>query len=93
MSPGRLALATSDINAMVGIEYEINVPNIVGDDDDIVAVPDMSYDQPTGSIDDIIDFFDVTDMDSYQIRALRRALERDYAYFVEESVNESWRVK
>lgn len=91
MSPNRLASAASDINALVGIEYEMNVPNIIQDDDDIELIPDMSYDEPTRSIDEIIDFFDSPENYFDLVQTLRRALIRDYEYFVAVSLMESWR--
>lgn len=89
MSPDRLALAATDVNALVGIEFEMNVP--LGNQEDVDPVPDMGEDIKTNSIDRICDFFETEENDSKDIRRLRTKLEHEYEDWASAKMEEMWR--
>jgi hypothetical protein len=57
MSPKNLRKLASDINARAGVEFEMIVPNVQGDEDYDNFEPDYDADTRSRSFSDIRDFF------------------------------------
>jgi len=94
MSPSSLRQLASNINATVGIEFEMIVRDAMSessDDDDYELVPDYSENETVYSIDDIIEFFDDGDYNSRRdVNNLREELQNSYTEWVDESISDEW---
>jgi hypothetical protein len=93
MSPSSLKQLASNINATVGIEFEMIVNNAVvtNSNDDGEWSPDYDEDIRTSSIGEILDFFNDGDHNSRQsIRNLERELRNDYQEWVDEQISDDW---
>ena len=93
MSPGKLAQEANKIDAKVGIEFEMVVPNV---DDDAVEPeyePDYSNNPAPTRIGDIVAFFDDGDYNSRRtIRDLATTLRHDFIEWALETFNSRWEV-
>jgi hypothetical protein len=64
MRPTNLKQMSSSIKAMVGIEFEMAVPDVAKGDDDIEGEPDMSTDIRIHDFDSIEEFFEASNFNS-----------------------------
>lgn len=82
MSPGKLSSAIGNINASVGIEYEMTVPITdieIPDDIDADPEPDFSDPQPFTGINDIYTLFDVNGANTRgDLKRLELRLKHEY---------------
>lgn len=93
MSPSSLRQLASNINATVGIEFEMIVRDAMsaGSDDDYELVPDYDSNETPYDIDDIIQFFDDGDYNSRRdVNNLREELQNSYTEWVDESISDEW---
>lgn len=92
MSPGNLKKLASGIDALVGIEFEMIVPDVGSvDDDDREPEEDMDYDERAVDIADIINFFNDGDYnDRSTIRDLEEELTEKYYEWQSEQIDEQW---
>jgi len=80
MSPGNLKQLASEIDARVGMEFEMIVPDIENDDSDEYE-PDFSRDERVRDIGSIQEFFD--DHDHNSPRSIRRIQEVLFEEYIE----------
>ena len=88
MSPGYLAKAAADTNAVVGIEFEMHVPGI---DDEQEVEPDYDQDTTPNSFIDIVEFFSHDEINSRS--SLNRVfiwLDSRYQDWVMEQIDKEW---
>jgi hypothetical protein len=92
MSPGNLKKLAGGIDALVGIEFEMFVPDVGSvDDEDYDPEEDMDYDETANDIDDIVNFFNDRDYnDSGAIRDLEEELTEKYYEWQSEQIDEQW---
>lgn len=95
MSPRALRKEAMDImGALVGMEFEMYVPDVSGGDD-VELEPDYDMDERADSFDSIIDFFSNDDGGGYnsarQLRRLRQALEDQYQEWCDEELKREWK--
>ena len=98
MSPSNLKkLAAAVPGAMVGMEFEMVVPDVdAGSDDDFEAEPDYDYDERAIDIDDIVEFFGRSDdymgqvNDPSELSALREELDEKFYEWQFEKIDELW---
>jgi hypothetical protein len=91
MDPTSLAAAVKNIDARVGIEFEMIVPNVAGGDDDPEMVMDMDEDRGARSISDIVDFFFDNDYNSRNdVRRLEIQLRSDFSDWALETFDSRW---
>jgi hypothetical protein len=83
-------LAQAIPGVMVGLEFEMIVPNVDGPDNDDLE-PDYDQDERVRDIDDAVRFFDDGDYNGRgDIRRLRESMEEDYQNWVMEQIDEAW---
>jgi hypothetical protein len=92
MSPGSLKKLASGIDALVGIEFEMIVPDVGSvDDDDREPEEDMDYDERADDIDDIVRFFNDGDYnDRSSVRDLEEELREKFYEWQSEQIDEQW---
>jgi hypothetical protein len=93
MSPGNLKKLASGIDALVGIEFEMIVPDVgaVDDDYDYEQEEDMDYDERVNDIDDIVRFFNDGDYnDRSTIRELREELQEKFYEWQTSKISSEW---
>ena len=93
MNPNSLRRMAATINAKVGMEFEMYVPNVSNDDNDDRQTfeLDMDRDTQTGSIDDVIEFFEYDGMNSTsQLEKMRRELDDEYMDYYYEQLSRQW---
>jgi len=92
MSPGNLKKLASGIDALVGIEFEMIVPDVgTIDDDDREPEEDMDYDEEAYDIEDIVRFFNDGDYnDRSTIRDLEEELREKFYEWISEQIDEQW---
>ena len=88
MSPGNLESLTKNIDALIGIEYEMFIP--YDNSQDVDLEPDWDYDTSTDSIDNILDFFEDANS-GYNMRRLRQNLTSDYESWKDDQLAGKWR--
>lgn len=89
MSPTSLKKLSAQTGAMAGMEFEMIVPGVKGEDQD--QEPDYDYDERARSIDDICNFFYDGDFNGRrQIDDLRTRLRDSYEQWAEEQVDNDW---
>lgn len=89
MSPTSLKKLSAQTGAMAGMEFEMIVPGVKGEDQD--QEPDYDYDERARSIDDICNFFYDGDFNGRrQIDDLRSSLRDSYEQWAEDQVSEDW---
>jgi len=92
MSPSNLRQLAAKTNALVGIEFEMVVPDINMDDEESDGEPDYSYDRGVSSIDNIIDFYNTNDYNSRRsIASLRTLLEEAYKTWRHKKIAALWK--
>ena len=92
MSPTSLRQLASKINARAGMEFEMIVPNVkIDGGDDFESEPDYEYDERTGSIRNIRDFFHDGDHNSRRdVDKLVEELEQEFYEWQQEHLDEAW---
>jgi hypothetical protein len=97
MSPGSLKKLASGIDALVGIEFEMIVPDVgsIDDDEDREYEPDYGRDERASDIDDIVRFFGEEDdfgnpNSEYQLERLRDELYQKFSEWQGEKIDEVW---
>jgi hypothetical protein len=92
MSPSGLAAAVKNIDARVGMEFEMIVPNVAGgDDDDPEMIMDMDEDRDARGIWDIVDFFNDSDYNSRNdVRRLEIQLKSEFSDWLNETFESRW---
>jgi hypothetical protein len=91
MSPGKLAQETNKIDAKVGIEFEMVVPNVDDYADEPEYEPDYSDNPAPTRIGDIVAFFDDGDYNSRRtIRELETTLRHDFEEWALETFYSRW---
>jgi hypothetical protein len=89
MSPSSLKKLSAQTGALAGMEFEMIVPGVKGEDQD--QEPDYDYDERASSIDDICNFFYDGDFNGRrQIDDLRERLRDSYEQWAEEQVDNDW---
>ena len=91
MKPSILRQLAADINARAGVEFEMIVPNVQGDEDYDNFEPDYDADQRSRSFSDIRDFF--FDGDYNSRREVDRLIEKMNDEFLEwlgDQIEDSW---
>jgi len=92
MDPTSLAAAVKNIDARVGMEFEMIVPNVAGgDNDDPEMIMDMDEDRDARGIWDIVDFFNDSDYNSRNdVRRLEIQLKSEFSDWVQEIFDSRW---
>jgi len=92
MSPSSLKKLASAIDARVGIEFEMIVPDVGSvDGDDYEPEEDMDYDESVSDIADIVRFFNDGDYnDRGTIRELEEELREKFYEWQNEKIDEQW---
>ena len=92
MSPGNLKKLAGQIDALVGIEFEMIVPDVGSvDDEDMEPEEDMDMDERATDIDDIVNFFNDGDYnDRSTIRDLEEELREKFYEWQSEQIDEQW---
>jgi hypothetical protein len=89
MSPSSLKKLSAQTGALAGMEFEMIVPGVKGEDQD--QEPDYDYDESTSSIDNICNFFYDGDFNSRrQIDDLRERMRDSYEQWADDQVNDDW---
>jgi len=87
-SPSNLINLASQIDARVGIEFEMIVPGILKK---LVKERDSDADVYCTSIDQIVDFFDHDQINSpHDLRYLRTSLETNFREYLENKADKNW---
>jgi hypothetical protein len=90
MSPSNLQKLAKNIDAQVGIEFEMIVPDVAVEDEDPEVDYD-GYDERVSSIDEAVEFFDDGDHNSRgAIRRLRDAMNEEYYEWQIEQLDSQW---
>lgn len=93
MSPKNLESLASGIDARVGMEFEMVIPDIKTSSNryDFEPEEDYYYDEPVKSIDNVVGFFDDGEHNSRRnIRRLKESLEEAYNEWAIEKQNKEW---
>ncbi len=91
MRPTDLKQSSSSIEAMVGIEFEMAVPDVAMGDDDIEGEPDMSTDIRIHDFDSIEEFFEESDFNSgNSVHRMVNNLRSDYESWSSDQMATQW---
>jgi len=92
MSPSSLKKLASGIDALVGIEFEMIVPDVGSvDDEDYEPEENMDYDEQAYDIQDIVNFFNDGDYnDRSTISELESELREKFYEWMNEQIDEQW---
>ena len=91
MSPSNLEKLAGEINARAGMEFEMIVPNVEGDEDYDNFEPDYDMDQRTRSFSDINEFFSDGDYNSRrEVDRLIEQMQEEFLDWVGEQIDENW---
>lgn len=91
MRPTNLRQTTSGIKAMVGIEFEMAVPDVVMSDDELDGTADMSTDIRIHDFDSIEEFFEESDHNSGKaISRMVNNLKSDYEDWSINKIERQW---
>ena len=89
MSPGNLDKLASQIDARAGMEFEMIVPGVKGDDPEME--PDYNSDERCRSIDDAVNFFLDGDYNGRrEVQRLREKMENDFQEWLTERIDRDW---
>jgi hypothetical protein len=90
MSPTSLKKLSAQTGALAGMEFEMIVPNIEGNDDGDQE-PDYDYDQRCRSIEDAFDFFYDGDWNGRsEVQRLRERMQNDYQEWLDDKLYQDW---
>jgi hypothetical protein len=90
MTGKNLRAEAAKTGAIAGMEFEMIVPNVEGDDDDYDSEPDWDYDESVNSIDDACDFFENGNNSGGDIRRLRERMQGDYWEWLNDQFDSRW---
>lgn len=91
MRPTDLRQQSSGINAVVGIEFEMAVPDVAMSDDDLAGEPDMSTDVRVSDFDSIAEFFEDSDLNSSRsVLRMVDNLQHDYETWATDRQHAQW---
>ena len=91
MSTGSLRREAAKTGAIAGMEFEMIVPDVEGDDDDGDMEPDYEYDESVSSIQDAYDFFYDGDYNSRgDVTRLRDKMTNEYYEWLDEAFDTRW---
>lgn len=91
MSPSSLRKLSSAIDARAGMEFEMIVPNVEGDDDDVEMEPDYDSDERISSIQEAFDFFYDGDYNSRSdCQRLINKMRDDYTDWLSGQSDDRW---
>ena len=89
MSPVYLKQLAKGIDAAAGMEFEMIVPNVSGNEGE--SEPNYDEDRRTDSIDDVLDFFDDGNWNGpHEITRLKNTLKDEYGEWFWDRVSEAW---
>lgn len=94
MSPTSLKAQAADIDALVGMEFEMYVPGAGEyDPEDLEMVEDMDYNTRPYDMDDIIKFYSNGDnpMGRYELSRLKARLQEDYDDYITNEIDSMWK--
>lgn len=92
MSPSSLSAMTSSINAVVGVEFELYVPDVYYPDSPADREDDLSKDEPATTIEEVIKFFSQNNVNTKTtLEQLENKLSRRYSDWFTEKLQEDWR--
>jgi hypothetical protein len=90
MSPTSLKKLSAQTGALAGMEFEMIVPNIEGNDDGDQE-PDYEYDQRCRSIEDAFDFFYDGDWNGRRdVERMRERMQNDYQEWLDDKIYQDW---
>jgi hypothetical protein len=90
MSPSSLKKLSAQTGALAGMEFEMIVPNIEGNDDGDQE-PDYDYDQRCRSIEDAFDFFYDGDWNGRRdVERMRERMQNDYQEWLDDKIYQDW---
>jgi len=90
MSPSNLSKLVSQIDARAGMEFEMIVPNVEGDDEGEME-QDYDMDERCTSISDAVDFFHDNDFNSRRdVQRLQEKMESDFLDWQGEQLSQGW---
>jgi GNAT superfamily N-acetyltransferase len=90
MSPSSLRKLSAQTGALAGMEFEMIVPNIEGNDDGDQE-PDYDYDQRCRSIEDAFDFFYDGDWNGRRdVERMRERMQNDYQEWLDDKIYQDW---
>jgi hypothetical protein len=93
MGPASLRKEAAKTGAIAGMEFEMIVPNVEGDDEDAEPEPDWDMDESVASISDAVDFFDDAGQNSRRdLERLRERMQENYEQWLSESFDTRWDV-
>jgi hypothetical protein len=91
MTGKNLRAEAAKTGAIAGMEFEMIVPNVEGDDDDAEQEPDYDMDEGVNSISDAADFFENDGNNSPgDIRRLRESMQEEYWEWLGEQFDSRW---
>ena len=90
MTGKNLRAEAAKTGAIAGMEFEMIVPDVEGDDDDAESEPDWDYDESVNSIDDACDFFENGNNTGGDIRRLRERMQQDYWEWLNDQFDSRW---
>ena len=94
MSPTGLKAKAANIDALVGMEFEMYVPGAaVPDENDLEMVPDMDQNTRPYDISDILSFYSRGDnpMDRRGLVSLKERLQDEYQDYITQEIENFWR--
>ena len=91
MSPSNLSKLVSQIDARAGMEFEMIVPNLEGDEDEGDLEQDYDMDERVRSISDAVEFFHDGDYNGRrEVQRLQERMESDFFDWQGEQLSEGW---
>jgi len=90
MSPSNLRKLAAQTNALAGMEFEMIVPDIAIEDEDVDQERDYDQDERVVDFADIYNFFAGEYNSSSAVRRVIRDLENEYQEWAEEQIVEQW---
>ena len=90
MSPSSLRKLSAQTGALAGMEFEMIVPNVEGNDDGDQE-PDYDYDERCRSIEDAVQFFYDGDWNGRRdIERMRERMQNDFSEWLDDKIYQDW---
>jgi len=90
MSPSSLKKLSAQTGALAGMEFEMCVPNVEGNDDGDQE-PDYDYDESCRSIEDAVQFFYDGDFNGRRdVERLRERMQNDFSEWLDDKIYQDW---
>jgi putative chitinase len=90
MSPSSLKKLSAQTGALAGMEFEMIVPNVEGNDDGDQE-PDYEYDERCRSIEDAVQFFYDGDFNGRRdVERLRERMQNDFSEWLDDKIYREW---